>query len=91
MVNIRQSWLIFLGRDDAPTRFLFRRIKATCGGGDAAKSQTPKRISGMDAPEVSTKKKGLDSRNSEWNPAVKFMHPEMRCEKHGMFSNHYDF
>jgi hypothetical protein len=45
----------------------------------------------MDAPEVSTKKKGLDSRNSEWNPAVKFMHPEMRCEKHGMFSNHYDF
>lgn len=65
MVNIRQSWLIFLGRDDAPTRFFFRRIKATCGGGDAEKSQTPKRISGMDAPEVSTKKKGLDSRNSE--------------------------
>lgn len=27
MVNIRQSWLIFLGRDDAPTRFFFAGSK----------------------------------------------------------------
>ena len=33
-----------------------RRIKATCGGGDAAKSQTPIRTPGMETLEVSTKR-----------------------------------
>lgn len=55
---------LFWARHDALRRKACRRIKATCGGGDAAKSQTPKTVSGMDTLEVSTIRYGLDSRNS---------------------------